>query len=137
MSNKVLLINPSYSPSYGSSKVGIVNPIAPTLGLATIAATAEQRGHKVEILDLSWRPYNFNQIRDHILRSKPDIVGVTAVTPLMNQLRDMSVLVKDISKNIVFDNHQKVTITPDLFIHFKNIASWVTFGQPRAQGRIT
>ena len=53
MGSKVLLINPSYSPSYGGSKVGLVNPIAPTLGLATIAATAEQRGHIVEILDMS------------------------------------------------------------------------------------
>ena len=101
MAKKVLLVNPSYSPSYGGSKVGIVNPIAPTLGLATIAATAEQRGHKVEILDMSWRPYNFEEIRDRILQSKPDIVGITATTPLMNQLRDISVLAKDISEKII------------------------------------
>jgi len=101
MSNKVLLINPSYSASYGGSKVSIVNPVAPTLGLATIAATALQKGHKIEILDLSWRPYNFKLVRDYILRIKPDIVGITATTPLMNQLRDMSVLIKDISKNIL------------------------------------
>ena len=43
MASKVLLINPSYSPSYGGSKVGLVNPIAPTLGLATIAATALEK----------------------------------------------------------------------------------------------
>ena len=101
MPNKVLLINPSYSASYGGSKVSIVNPVAPTLGLATIAATALQRGHEVEMLDMSWRPYNFELVRDHILKSKPDIVGITATTPLMNQLRDISVLVKDISKNIL------------------------------------
>ena len=100
MPNKVLLINPSYSPSYGGTKAGIVNPICPTLGLATIAATAVERGHKVEILDLSWRPYDFQLVRDRILQSKPDIVGITATTPLMNQLRDLSVLIKDISKNI-------------------------------------
>jgi len=101
MPNKVLLINPSYNPTYGGSKAGMVNPIAPTLGLATIAATALQRGHKVEILDMSWRPYNFEQVRNYILQKKPDIVGITATTPLMNQLRDISVLVKDISKNIL------------------------------------
>ena len=67
---------------------------------ATIAATALQRGHKVEILDLSWRPYDFELIRKRILQTKSDIVGITATTPLMNQLRDISVLVKDISKNI-------------------------------------
>ena len=101
MSNKVLLINPSYTPSYGGSKGAIVNPIFPTLGLATIAATALQRGHKVEILDLCWRPYDNELVRNRILQSKPDIIGITATTPLMNQLRDISVLAKDISKNIL------------------------------------
>jgi len=97
---QVLLINPSYSPSYGGTKVSVVNPIYPTLGLATIAATALEKGHKVEILDMSWRPYDFELIRNLILKIKPDIVGITGTTPLMNQLRDISVLVKDISKNI-------------------------------------
>ena len=100
MSNKILLINPSYSPSYGGTKAGIVNPICPTLGLATIAATAVERGHKVEILDLSWRPYNFQLVKERMLQFKPDIVGITATTPLMNQLRDLTILIKDISKKI-------------------------------------
>ena len=51
MSSKVLLINPSYSVSYGGSKASIVSPVSPTLGLATIAATVLERGHEVEILD--------------------------------------------------------------------------------------
>ena len=101
MPSKVLLINPSYSASYGGSKTSIVNPVAPTLGLATIAATALERGHDVEILDMSWRPYNFKLVRDYILKKKPNIIGITATTPLMNQLRDMSVLIKDISKDII------------------------------------
>ena len=100
MSNKILLINPSYSPSYGGTKAGIVNPVCPTLGLATIAATAVERGHKVEILDLSWRPYDFQLVKERILQFKPDIVGITATTPLMNQLRDLTILIKDISKKI-------------------------------------
>jgi len=98
---KVLLINPSYNPSYGGVKASIVNPIMPTLGLATIAATALEKNHKVEILDMSWRKYDFELVKNQILETKPDIVGITATTPLMNQLRDMSVLIKDISKNIL------------------------------------
>ena len=100
MSNKVLLVNPSYSPSYGGTKAGIVNPVCPTLGLATIAATANERGHEVEILDLSWRPYDYQLVKERILKFKPDIVGITATTPLMNQLRDLTILIKDISNNI-------------------------------------
>ena len=45
MPSKVLLINPSYSASYGGSKTSIVNPVAPTLGLATI----EQAKKAVEL----------------------------------------------------------------------------------------
>lgn len=98
----ILLINPSYSStSYGSSKGAISNPIYPTLGLTTIAGEAIRRGHKVEILDLSYRPYDWRIIKKCIEKSLPDIVGITATTPLMNQLRDISVLVKDISPNIL------------------------------------
>jgi len=98
---KVLLVNPSYQPSYGGAKAAIVNPIHPTLGLATIAATAQARGHKVKILDLSWRPYDHRFVADEIRSFGPDVVGLTGTTPLMNQVRDMSVLVKDLSRDIL------------------------------------
>src|SRR3989338_7801449 len=97
---KVLLINQSYRPSYGGAKAGIVNPIHPTLGLATIAAVALEHGHKVEILDLSWRSYDHTIIAAKVREIEPDIVGITATTPLMNQLRDISVLVKDLAAEI-------------------------------------
>lgn len=94
---EVLLINLFYHGSYGSAKASIVNPIHPTLGLATIAATARERRHQVQILDMSWRQYDYEEIKSNLVRVKPDIVGITATTPLMNQLRDISVLVKDMS----------------------------------------
>jgi anaerobic magnesium-protoporphyrin IX monomethyl ester cyclase len=97
----VLLINPSYSGSYGAYKAGLTNPVYPTLGLTTVAAEGLRRGHKVEILDLSYRPYDWRLIKSHIERLRPDIVGVTATTPLMNQLRDISVLCKDVSPQIL------------------------------------
>jgi anaerobic magnesium-protoporphyrin IX monomethyl ester cyclase len=99
--SKVLLINPSYSGTYGSTKVGVTNPIMPTLGLATIAAVALERRHQVNILDLSHQVYDWSFVRDRITELKPDVVGITATTPLMNQLRDISVLCKDISRDIL------------------------------------
>ena len=97
----ILLINPSYLGSYGSAKASITNPIFPTLGLSTIAAVALNRGHKVRILDLSFRQYDWKFLRSEIQAQAPDVVGITATTPLMNQMRDISVLCKDISKNIL------------------------------------
>jgi radical SAM superfamily enzyme YgiQ (UPF0313 family) len=98
---RILLINPSYSNTYGSSKAMLVNAIAPTLGLTTVAAQALKRGHHVEIMDLSHRPYDWRGIKQRLLDLKPDIVGITATTPLMNQLRDISVLCKDVSRDIL------------------------------------
>jgi len=95
---KVLLINPSYQQQYGGNKTSVINPIYPTLGLATIAAAAEINGHEVEILDLSWRRYDYDLIKNRIVRFGADIVGVTATTTLMNQARDISVLTKDVAK---------------------------------------
>ena len=110
----VLLINPSYDPTYGGTKGGITNPVFPTLGLATIAAVARQRGHRIHILDLSWRPYDHALVRDKIFELKPDVVGMTGTTPLMNQVRDLSILVKDISEDIaVVAGGPHVTALPE------------------------
>ena len=97
----VLLINPSYAGTYGAAKAALTTPIYPTLGLATIAAEALRRGHTVEILDLSYRPYDWRLVKSRILELKPDVVGITATTPLMNQLRDITVLCKDISTDLL------------------------------------
>ncbi len=96
-----LLINPSYRDSYGSAKGAIIDPVYPTLGLLTTAAMAERGGHKIEILDLSYSQYDYRVIKEAILRLKPEVVGVTTTTPLMNQTRDISVLIKSISKDIL------------------------------------
>lgn len=96
----VLLINPSYQPSYAGARAGIVNPVHPTLGLATIAAVARERGHNIKILDMSWRSYDWPLIKQTIEEQQTDIVGITATTPLVNQLRDISVMAKDISEDI-------------------------------------
>lgn len=98
---RVLLINPSYSATYGTSKATITNPIYPTLGLTTIAGEVLRRGHQVEIIDLSYRPYDWRLVRRRLREMKPDIVGITATTPHMNQLRDLSVLCKDTSQDIL------------------------------------
>jgi anaerobic magnesium-protoporphyrin IX monomethyl ester cyclase len=98
---KALLINPSYRDSYGSAKAAITDPVFPTLSLLTTAAMAEQHGHTVEILDLSYQQYDYRVVREAIVRAKPDVIGITATTPLMNQARDISVLAKSISEQIL------------------------------------
>lgn len=97
---RVLLINPSYLPTYTGHKAGLSSPLFPVLGLSAIGAIALQRGHQVSVLDLCYVSYDPAMIRQRIIEVKPDIVGITATTPGMNQLRDMTVLIKDIDPDI-------------------------------------
>jgi anaerobic magnesium-protoporphyrin IX monomethyl ester cyclase len=98
---RVLLINPSYAGTYGAYKASLTYPVYPTLGLTTIAGEALRRGHRVDVLDLSYRRYDWRLVQSAIRATAPDVVGITATTPLMNQLRDISVLCKDLSSEIL------------------------------------
>jgi anaerobic magnesium-protoporphyrin IX monomethyl ester cyclase len=55
----------------------------------------------VRIVDLSYRRYDPELLRRVVRSERPDVVGVTATTPLMNQARDISFLVKDEDPEIV------------------------------------
>ncbi|MDJ0950178.1 MAG: radical SAM protein [Alphaproteobacteria bacterium] len=98
---RALLINPSYSSTYGSNEGGIAFPVYPILSLAAIGGVLRERGHEFRILDLSYRPYDPDVIRQEIREFRPDLVGVTATTPLANQMRDISYIAKEISPDIV------------------------------------
>jgi radical SAM superfamily enzyme YgiQ (UPF0313 family) len=98
---KALLINPSYFRTYGSSEGGIAFPVYPILSLSAVGGALKARGHEITILDLSYREYDPKTIRELIVRERFDAVGITATTPLANQMRDISFLVKDISSSIL------------------------------------
>lgn len=98
---KALLINPSWLSTYGKSDGGSAFPFYPVLALASMAGAIIERGHDVEILDLADQPYDAATIEERIRRFQPDIVGITASTPLVNQLRDISHIVREISPDIV------------------------------------
>lgn len=98
---RALLINPSYARTYGSNEGGLAFPVYPVLSLATLAGAARDAGHEVEILDLSYRRYDPRLVEERVRAFRPDLVGVTATTPLANQMRDISYLVKAIDPSIL------------------------------------
>lgn len=98
---KALLINPSYFRTYGSNEGGIAFPVYPILSLAAVGGALRERGHDFRILDLSYRKYDPELVRRVIREERPDVVGITATTPLANQMRDLSFLVKEMSLDIV------------------------------------
>ncbi|RLI25756.1 MAG: B12-binding domain-containing radical SAM protein, partial [Candidatus Hecatellales archaeon] len=75
---KVLLVQPPIPPEVElHSTAGMV---APSMGLAYLAAVLEQAGYKVEILDAPALELTYEKLAGEIERRRPDVVGVTATT---------------------------------------------------------
>ncbi len=55
---------------------------APPLGLATIAAVLEKAGHKVRIIDSPTLELSFKEWLSIIKMEKPDLIGLSILTPL-------------------------------------------------------
>jgi len=72
---RILLINPSPRSIFLMPQKNV------PLGLAYIAATLEKEGHSVRILDMNVQPQNF---KDELKRY-PDVIGITATTPLVKE----------------------------------------------------
>lgn len=99
--SKLLLINPSYNGTYGSTVGNLASPIYPVMSLSTLAGESRKAGHDVTILDLSFHRYDPQFVEDTIRRVSPDVVGVTATTPLANQMQDIAYVAKSVSASIL------------------------------------
>lgn len=97
---KILLVNPSWRPTYRNVLSSFGIPFFPVMSLATIAAQAKKNGHNVEILDLSYRDYDPNIVLNRVKENSYDIVGFTGTTPLFPQIIQFSSSIKKISPNI-------------------------------------
>lgn len=59
----------------------LVRGLLPPLGLAYIAAVLEDKGHIVNIIDSPFLGYDIEDVVDYAGSFKPDIFGISAITP--------------------------------------------------------
>lgn len=97
---KILLINPSWLPTYNNTIGVLTAQFYPSLTLAMVAANVRSKGHKVEILDYSYRKLDICNVLSIIKKEGYDIVGFTSTTPLFPQIILLSREIKKISKSI-------------------------------------
>lgn len=88
---KVLLINPPYT----ESKYKFIGLVAPPLGIAYIAAVLEQNDIEVEIIDGSALELEWDELKNQIARSAPDLIGITALTPTIMQALKTAQIAKE------------------------------------------
>jgi radical SAM superfamily enzyme YgiQ (UPF0313 family) len=101
---KVLLFNPpSALRVYSKSKIRAVVPKLPSMSLAMIAGSLLEEGVDVRVADLMLQDNASARAltRHEITRFQPDIVGVTATTPLFYEAGQISDEAKSISRDII------------------------------------
>lgn len=94
--NKVMLITPPYHS-------GVVESAGrwPNLGFVYIAGELEKSGYEVEIYDAMSKFHSYEQIREQIRSSKPDFIGVTAITATINDAIKVLKMAKEELSDVV------------------------------------
>jgi len=88
--------------------------VAPSMGLAYLAAVLEQHGYKVEILDAPAFQLTYEKIPTEVERRKPDIVGVTATTAVAPSALKTAQMVKDaVPEALVVMGGPHITFLPE------------------------
>jgi anaerobic magnesium-protoporphyrin IX monomethyl ester cyclase len=88
---KVLLVNPWQDTKYPQ----------PPLGLAMISAVLEKNGYPVKVLDASALKLTEISILNTIQREKPDIIGITAMTPTINSAIKIARQIKELHNDVI------------------------------------
>ncbi len=89
---KVLLIQPNYRRIYAYSKNKKITPIFPPFGLAYIAAILKKENISVRILEANALNLSHEQIKEEIKNYKPDFLGITSTTSLIEEAHEISKL---------------------------------------------
>src|SRR3989344_1449700 len=96
---KIAFIDPNLSTSerYGKA-LGKVGPTCEPLGLAYLAAAIkEKRNDKIKIIDAAASGYGLNELKNILIKLKPDVIGLRIITPMYLVAKDT---IKMIKKNL-------------------------------------
>lgn len=88
---KVLFVNPPQT----ASKYKFMGVIAPPLGIAYMAGVLQENHIDVEILDASAEDMDFKDVEKELLKRKPDLVALTALTPTIGRSLETAQVVKE------------------------------------------
>lgn len=100
---KVLLFNPAGALSvYDKSKVKVAVPKLPSMSLAMVAGAFLEEGAEARVVDLALGEAGAAKmvVEQEIAAYKPDIVAVTATTPLFYEAASIGGIAKSVSKDI-------------------------------------
>lgn len=94
---KVLFVNPPQT----ASKYKFMGVIAPPLGIAYMAGVLQENNIDVEILDATAEDMDFKDVEKELLKRKPDLVALTALTPTIGRALETAQVVKETLPNSI------------------------------------
>lgn len=95
---KVLFVNaPSCFDCYSGTRLNAVVQVYPVLAHAILAALARNEGKEVRILDLGLAAEWRKPLRAALLEFKPDLVCMSATTPLINEVSKVSRFIREVT----------------------------------------
>lgn len=119
--NKILLIQPPWQILNKENLWRYVRSCYPSIGLLSIAAVLQQRGHKVKYLDMNAENMDFDEFEDFISKEKFDFIGITATTPLIGNALKLAEIIKKHQNAIVILGGVHPTIFPDEVLGNPNV----------------
>lgn len=94
---KVTFLNPPQT----NSKYKFLGVVAPSLGIGYMAAVLEQNNIDVDVLDASALELSYDEIGEEILKRKPDIVSISALTPTIGVALDSADKIKQVKPDTI------------------------------------
>jgi len=79
---KVVLVNP---PMLRAEVTRVLGVKTPPMGLAYLAAVLEEKGYQPKIIDANALDFDYTALRKELEKESPDVVGVTAITPMIHE----------------------------------------------------
>jgi radical SAM superfamily enzyme YgiQ (UPF0313 family) len=129
---KLTLIQPclSVSDRYGKA-LGKVGPTCEPMGLAFIAAAVREANiADVEIIDAAALNYSETDLISHLQKSKPDIVGISILTPMYVRAQEtIAIVKKTLEKAIIIVGGPHVTVFPEITLNENNDIDIAVFGE--------
>jgi radical SAM superfamily enzyme YgiQ (UPF0313 family) len=112
---RILLIEP---PPRVIKKESIV---VPPLGIAYLAAVLEKKGHSVEIIDGFAEGLDFHRLEVRIQQASPDLVGITGMTPVIDNAFRTAEAARKHAKYIVMGGPHVSVVQQKLFEQTKDV----------------
>lgn len=116
----ILLVNPSdrgeVSPRLPPAVYG-ARGLVPPLGLAYLGAVLRRAGHTVSMLDLRVARAPMTALRSHMGRTRPDLVGVSAMTPIFHNALHAAKVAKGAGATVVMGGSHVSAFPRETLLH--------------------